>query len=179
MILLGIERSFDALFTSISSGKYHTCASGFPVTQCWGRPRATPPSGSVFMSISSSEQHTCGLTFLGGTAQSWGGNPDGRATPPSGSAFTSISSGCHHHTCGLTFPGGTAQCWGHNGNDESAPPSGSVFMSISSGCHHTCGLTFPGGTAQCWGGMATAARRRRPRARSSGPSAVASTTRVA
>jgi RHS repeat-associated protein/uncharacterized repeat protein (TIGR01451 family) len=127
--------------TSISAGRYHTCAVVGGGAKCWGRndtgqvgdgtvtDRSTPVSVSGLTSgvsaIEGASAHTCALTTSGG-AKCWGFNTDGELgnggttqqnTPVDVSGLTSgvssISSGGLLFTCAITT-GGLVDCWGKN-----------------------------------------------------------------
>ncbi|MBC8161424.1 MAG: RCC1 repeat-containing protein, partial [Roseiflexaceae bacterium] len=126
--------------TSISAGKYHTCAlTSTGGAQCWGynidgqlgdgttTNRTTPVAvnglSSGVQAITAGRFHTCALLSTGGV-QCWGDNASGqlgdgtttqRSTPVAVSGLSSgvqaISAG-EYHTCALSSTG--ANCWGFN-----------------------------------------------------------------
>ncbi|HEX8390949.1 MAG TPA: hypothetical protein VF665_01225 [Longimicrobium sp.] len=131
----------NAAFTSITAGRYHTCAtSSGGQSYCWGE---------------------------GGSGQMGNQGYTGSLVPtpvlqPAGVGFTRVRAGLDF-TCALTSAG-QAYCWGTNvrgqlGNnleyDAYRPvavhqAAGVAFTGITAGDEHACGVTTAG-QAYCWG----------------------------
>lgn len=138
-----VNRPTGVTFTSLSTGKDHTCArTSTGAAYCWGynwagqlgdgtttqrtQPMAVKrPTGVTFASISAGGAHTCALTSAG-VAYCWGDNEDGqlgdntttqRNTPVVVSRPASVTfaslSAGGLHTCARTSAG-AAYCWGYN-----------------------------------------------------------------
>lgn len=128
--------TFDT--TSITAGRFHTCAlTTTGQAYCWGAnasgqlgdasnsPKNAPTAvgGGPFSGISAGVSHTCAVTTAG-AAYCWGDNTtgelgDGGNSPSNtpvavtgGLSFTSIAAG-GAHTCGLATTG-NIYCWGEN-----------------------------------------------------------------
>lgn len=147
------------LFSSIRSGRSHTCAVAINGdAYCWG----ANYSGQL-------GRDTITNTCYGGTATRCSDWP---ILVAGGLQFASVTaSGAWEHSCGVTT-GGDAYCWGSNasgqlGSDSAtstcdpyfpAPCSftplrvegGILFKSVSAGDYYTCGVS-PSGDGYCWG----------------------------
>jgi alpha-tubulin suppressor-like RCC1 family protein len=124
-------------FTSINSGRDHTCGlTNAGTAYCWG------DNGDGELGDGTTVKKTTPTAVTGGLK------------------FTIIDAG-DSDTCALTSAG-TAYCWGYdqagslgtggteNANSPQAVIGGHTFISISAGDDHTCGLTTAG-AAYCWG----------------------------
>jgi RHS repeat-associated protein/uncharacterized repeat protein (TIGR01451 family) len=130
--------------TTVTAGKYHTCAlTTGGAAMCWGKnsngqlgdgttTQRTPPANvngltSGVSAIAAGVSHTCAL--MTGGVKCWGLNSTGqlgdnsttqRTTPVDVSGLTSgvaaITTG-DYHTCALTTSGGV-KCWGDNSNGQ-------------------------------------------------------------
>lgn len=134
-------------FTSISAGRFHTCAlTAGGAAFCWGL-------------------NTSGQLGTGGI----GGQSPVPVAVAGGLSFTRISAG-YSHTCGLAT-GGAVYCWGENGDlqlgrgpftgsggADGTPvqvtggglPGGVSFTTVTAGAQHSCGVGSDG-FAYCWG----------------------------
>jgi len=136
----------SGVFTSISSGPWHSCAvRADHGVACWGaRAPGAPPTKS-----------TCNQRFN-----------YGQSSPPAGS-FASVSAG-ELTTCAVRMDG-TLACWGAgqsatgcgtdvDGCGQALPPAG-TFSAVAVGYTHACAIRTNGKVA-CWGsdtgGRATA-----------------------
>ncbi|NOT08312.1 MAG: hypothetical protein HOP28_08900, partial [Gemmatimonadales bacterium] len=166
------------IFSSISSGAFHTCgvATG-GAAYCWGSgstgqlghgstassPVPTLVSGGLtFSQVSAGGSHTCGITTAG-KGYCWGLGTSGRlgngqtttstAPVPVSSVhnFQSISAGSSH-TCAVTTAG-AGYCWGLGGEgqfgDGSTALLGSSAVPVAVTGGHTFTLVAAGGAHTC------------------------------
>lgn len=124
------EIPFQTEDTSLSAGRFHTCAiearagvnRGGPV-KCFGSNamgQASPLPG-MFIQVSCGHSHTCAIRADERVA-CWGAISNAPNL-----YFTQISSG-ELHTCGV-LRNGKVSCWGHNDFGESSPPDG-IFQQV-------------------------------------------------
>ena len=139
-----------SIFTSVSTGKDHTCAL-LPDGEayCWGPNNDDGhldiPSDTRFLRISAGHRFTCGIRVDHGIT-CWGNNNHKKLEAPEG-RFTALDTGWDH-ACALGANG--AVCWGWNANERAAPPPDFAFTAIAAGAEHSCGLTI-NGDLRCWG----------------------------
>ena len=139
-----------SIFTSVSTGKDHTCAL-LPDGEayCWGPNNDDGhldiPPDTRFLQISAGHRFTCGIRVDHGIT-CWGNNNHKKLEAPDG-RFTALDTGWDH-ACALGANG--TVCWGWNANERAAPPPDFAFTAIAAGAEHSCGLTI-NGDLRCWG----------------------------
>ena len=139
-----------SIFTSVSTGKDHTCAL-LPDGEayCWGPNNDDGhldiPPDTRFLQISAGHRFTCGIRVDHGIT-CWGNNNHKKLEAPEG-RFTALDTGWDH-ACALGANG--TVCWGWNANERAAPPPDFAFTAIAAGAEHSCGLTI-NGDLRCWG----------------------------
>ena len=140
-----------SIFTSVSTGKDHTCAL-LPDGEayCWGPNNDDGhldiPPDTRFLQISAGHRFTCGIRVDHGIT-CWGNNNHKKLGAPEGQ-FTALDTGWDH-ACALGANG--AVCWRWNANERAAPPLKTLpLQAIAAGAEHSCGLTI-NGDLKCWG----------------------------
>jgi alpha-tubulin suppressor-like RCC1 family protein len=155
--LLPVPVAGGRLFSSIRSGRRHTCAIAINDDAfCWGGNW----SGQL-------GRDTITSTCYGGTARC----SDWPILVAGGLQFANVTASVWDHSCGVTTSG-DAYCWGSNASgqlgsdsatsmcDPSSPApcnftplhveGGITFTSVSAGDYYTCGLGTSG-DGYCWG----------------------------
>ena len=130
--------------TSVSAGRFHTCAIVNGAARCWGRgesgelgdglssasalaPVSVSGYGSATASLSAGGYFTCGARTgaahcwgFGGSGQLGNGGTSNASTPQPvtglASNVTQVSAGGSLHACAVV--GGGAQCWGYNNKGQ-------------------------------------------------------------
>jgi cysteine-rich repeat protein len=134
-------------FFQVSSGYFHSCATGDDDVLCWGFDnvgQASPPAGP-FEQVAAGHYHSCGVRIDGGV-ECWGTAPYGQASPPPGE-FSRVATN-DFFTCGLRT-NGTAVCWGNNVGGSTQPPAQAPCAA--------CGDGVQEGAEQCDDGNTEAA----------------------